>query len=83
LDKFHTYFNNLGSKNAVLLLDKFHTYFNNFIQIFNIMDFDYLFYNDLPKGVKSVYVNGKRMSLGEFNEAKKEYLSKKETQIES
>ena len=46
------------------------------------MDFDYLFYNDLPKGVKSVYVNGKRMSLDEFNEAKKEYLSKKNEHIE-
>ncbi|MDA8763219.1 hypothetical protein N9M92_03250 [Flavobacteriaceae bacterium] len=46
------------------------------------MNFDYLFYNDLPKGVKSVYVNGKRMTLGEFNEAKKEYLSKKNEHIE-
>ena len=46
------------------------------------MDFDYLFYNDLPKGVKSVYVNGKRISLEEFNEAKKEYLSKKKEHIE-
>ena len=47
------------------------------------MDFEYLFYNDLPKGVKSVYVNGKRISIGELEEAKKEYLSKKETRIES
>ena len=41
------------------------------------MDYDYLFYEDLPKGVKSVYVNGKRMSLKEFNQHKKNYLSKK------
>lgn len=47
------------------------------------MDFEYLFYNDLPKGVKTVYVNGKRMSLKEFNEAKKQYLSKKNNRIES
>lgn len=47
------------------------------------MDFDYLFHDDLRKGVKSVYVNGKRMSIMEFNQAKKEYLSKKEAQIES
>ena len=40
------------------------------------MGFDYLFYNDLPKGLKSVYVNGKRMSIEEFNKVKKEYLSK-------
>jgi hypothetical protein len=47
------------------------------------MDFDYLFYNDLPKGVKSVYLNGKRLSLEEFEEAKKEFLSQKKFCIES
>ncbi len=47
------------------------------------MDFEYLFYNDLPKGVKSVYLNGKRLSLEEFEEAKKEFLSKKKSCIES
>lgn len=41
------------------------------------MDFDYLFYDELPKGVKSVYVNGKRMSIEEFKEVKKKHLSKK------
>ena len=47
------------------------------------MGYDYLFYNDLPKGVKTVYVNGKRLSLKEFNEAKKKVLSKKGNRIES
>lgn len=46
------------------------------------MDYDYLFLNDLPKGIKSVYVNGKRMSLEEFNEAKQNYLLKKLKRIE-
>ena len=31
------------------------------------MDFDYLFYSELPSGIKSVYVNGKRMTIKEFN----------------
>lgn len=53
------------------------------LKIFSIMDYDYLFYEDLPKGVKSVYVNGKRMSLKEFNQHKKNYLSKKLKKIES
>ena len=47
------------------------------------MGFEYLFYNDLPKGIKSVYVNGKRMSIEEFKEVKKKYLSKKTRSIES
>lgn len=64
-------------------MDIFHIYFYKFNEIFDFMDFDYLFHHDLPKGVKSVYVNGKRMSIMQFNQAKKEYLSKKEAQIES
>ncbi len=47
------------------------------------MDYDYLFYNELPKGIKSIYVNGKRMTLREFNQAKKKYLSEKNNRIES
>ncbi len=47
------------------------------------MEFDYLFYNEIPKGVKSVYVNGRRMSLNEFNKIKKNYLLKKAKKIES
>ena len=41
------------------------------------MNFEYLFYDELPKGVKSVYVNGKRMSIEEFKDVKKKHLSKK------
>jgi hypothetical protein len=47
------------------------------------MNYEYLFNEDLPKGVKSVYVNGKRMSLEEFKKAKKIYLSSKSNKIES
>tara|TARA_Y100000389_G_C16980660_1_gene280113 strand:+ start:375 stop:518 length:144 start_codon:yes stop_codon:yes gene_type:complete len=47
------------------------------------MDYDYLFYEDLPKGVKSIYVNGKRMSLNEFKDAKKNFFLKKNKQVES
>ncbi len=47
------------------------------------MEFDYLFYSEIPKGVKSVYVNGRRMSLNEFNKIKKNYLLKKAKKIES
>ena len=41
------------------------------------MNFDYLFYQDLPKGIKSVYVNGKRMTIEEFQRAKNDFLLKK------
>ncbi|MEK9604339.1 MAG: hypothetical protein VW127_07950 [Flavobacteriaceae bacterium] len=47
------------------------------------MNFDYLFYSDIPKGVKSIYVNGRRLSIKEFNAAKKKYFSEKEKSIES
>mgnify|MGYP001457776706 FL=1 len=47
------------------------------------MDFDYLFYSELPKGVKSVYVNGKRMTIKEFQKAKNDFLLKKKTKIKS
>ena len=52
------------------------------IKIIRLMKFDYLFYQDLPKGVKSIYVNGKRLSLNEFNEAKKTFFLKKAKNIE-
>ena len=42
-----------------------------------VMNFDYLFYSELPKGVKSVYVNGKRMTIEEFQKAKNDFLNKK------
>ena len=47
------------------------------------MDFDYLFNSEIPKGIKSVCVNGKRMSMVEFNNAKQSYLLKKAKKIES
>ena len=47
------------------------------------MDFDYLFYSELPKGVKSVYVNGKRMTIEEFQKAKNHFLLKKKTKTKS
>lgn len=47
------------------------------------MDFDYLFYKSLPKGVKSINVNRKTMSLNEFNQARENFLSKKARKVES
>ena len=47
------------------------------------MDFDYLFYSELPSGVKSVYVNGKRMTIEEFNKSKNDFLIKKKAKIKS
>ena len=41
------------------------------------MDFDYLFYEDLPKGIKTVFVNGKRITIKEFEKAREKYFSKK------
>tara|TARA_Y100000389_G_scaffold143111_1_gene141235 strand:+ start:565 stop:711 length:147 start_codon:yes stop_codon:yes gene_type:complete len=41
------------------------------------MDFDYLFYQDFPKGIKTVYVNGKRITIKEFEKAREKYFSKK------
>ena len=46
------------------------------------MGFDFLFYDDLPQGVKSVYVNGKRFSIEEFNQAKEKHLLNKADPIE-
>ena len=47
------------------------------------MDFDYLFYSELPSGIKSVYVNGKRMTIKEFNKAKNDFFNKKKIKIRS
>lgn len=47
------------------------------------MNFDYLFYQELPKGVKSIYVNGKRLTIEEFNKARSEFLSKRKSKIKS
>jgi hypothetical protein len=45
------------------------------------MDFDYLFFEDFPKGIKSVYVNGKRMTIEEFQKAKNDFLLKKRPKL--
>ena len=42
------------------------------------MDFTFLFHNELPQGVKSIYVNGKRMSRSEFLQYRENYFSKNE-----
>jgi hypothetical protein len=47
------------------------------------MDFDYLFFEDLPKGIKSLYDNGKRMTIEEFQKAKNDFLLKKKTKTRS
>tara|TARA_X000000950_G_scaffold32593_1_gene35088 strand:+ start:138 stop:281 length:144 start_codon:yes stop_codon:yes gene_type:complete len=41
------------------------------------MNFDYLFHQELPKGIKSIYVNRKRMSIKDFKKAKERFLAKK------
>ena len=43
------------------------------------MDFDYLFYSELPSGIKSVCVNEKKMTIEEFQKAKNDFLLKKKT----
>ena len=40
---------------------------------------EFLFHNEIPCGVKHVFVNGKKISTQEFLEAKKKYLKKKKT----
>lgn len=47
------------------------------------MNFDYLFYQELPRGIKSIYVNGKRISIEEFEDAKKKFLLKRKVKIKS
>ena len=47
------------------------------------MDYSYLFHNEFPQGVKSVYVNGKNISKEEFLELKERYSKKKKSKIES
>ena len=42
------------------------------------MKLDYLFYNDdLPKGVKTIFVDGKKITREEFFKMKSEFLRKK------
>ena len=42
-----------------------------------------MFYQDITKGVKSVYVNGKRIPREEFKKAKSEFLLKRNSKIKS
>lgn len=42
------------------------------------MKLDYLFYNDdLPKGVKTIFVDGEKITREEFFKMKSEFLRKK------
>nr|AOE09295.1 hypothetical protein [uncultured bacterium] len=41
------------------------------------MDHSYLYHTDLPKGVKSVYFNGKKISRAEFLKERKNFFSNK------
>ena len=41
------------------------------------MDYSYLYHTDIPKGVKSVYINGKKISREEFIKERKNFFSKK------
>lgn len=45
------------------------------------MDYKYLFYEDIPKGVKSIYVNGKKISREDFLKQQKKFFLKND-QIE-
>jgi len=48
-----------------------------------LMNHDYLFETDLPDGVKSVFLNGKKISRAEFLERQKKLRKKKELKFES
>tara|TARA_B100001057_G_scaffold353778_1_gene355681 strand:- start:478 stop:621 length:144 start_codon:yes stop_codon:yes gene_type:complete len=47
------------------------------------MDYSYLFNNEFPQGVKSVYVNGKQIFKSEFLKIQNEIQKKKRLKIES
>jgi hypothetical protein len=48
-----------------------------------VMGFEFLFDNDFPSGVKSVFVNGKKYTKNEFLEIKKQKkLNVKEIKID-
>ena len=46
------------------------------------MNHDYLFESDLPVGVKSVFINGKKISRDEFLERQKKLRKKKQLKFE-
>ncbi len=41
------------------------------------MDYSYLYHTEIPKGIRSVYINGKKISREEFLKERKTFLSKK------
>ncbi len=43
------------------------------------MDYSYLYHTEIPKGVRSVYINGKKISREEFLKERKTFLSKKKS----
>ena len=43
------------------------------------MDYKYLFYNDFPKGVNSVCINGKKFSKEDFLKERKKFFSRKKS----
>lgn len=47
------------------------------------MDYNYLFDSEFPKGVKSVYVNGKQISKSEFLKIQNEIQKNKRLKVES
>ena len=46
------------------------------------MNIDHLFYSEFPKGVKHIYIDGKKISKQEFLELKKIYFKKKKSKVE-
>jgi hypothetical protein len=41
------------------------------------MDYSFLFRNEFPRGVKSIFVNGKTYTRKEFLKKKEEFIKKK------
>jgi len=40
------------------------------------MDYSYLYHTEIPKGVKSIYINGKSISREQFLKQKETFLKK-------
>ena len=45
--------------------------------LLGFMNYDFLFRNKLPKGVKSVFINGKTFTREEFLKKREEFFNKK------
>lgn len=41
------------------------------------MDYNFLYRNEIPEGVKSIFVNGKTLTREEFLKKKEEFIKKK------